>query len=82
MNNYFQLMPYYVIDTMGHIPGLTGLFVAGIFSAGLSTVSAALNSLAAVTVEDYYKVTINRSQPNQMIYCHYNQFAAFVHSNI
>ncbi|XP_066143171.1 putative sodium-dependent multivitamin transporter [Euwallacea fornicatus] len=50
-----QLMPYYVIETMGHIPGLSGLFVAGIFSAALSTVSAALNSLAAVTVEDYYK---------------------------
>ncbi|KAH1014501.1 hypothetical protein HUJ05_012357 [Dendroctonus ponderosae] len=50
-----QLMPYYVVDTMGHIPGLSGLFVAGIFSAALSTVSAALNSLAAVTMEDYYK---------------------------
>ncbi|XP_066257278.1 putative sodium-dependent multivitamin transporter [Euwallacea similis] len=50
-----QLMPYYVIDTMGHIPGLAGLFVAGIFSATLSTVSAILNSVAAVTMEDYYK---------------------------
>lgn len=49
-------MPYYVVDTMGYIPGLSGIFVAGIFSAALSTVSAALNSLAAVTVEDYYKV--------------------------
>lgn len=49
-------MPYYVVDTMGNIPGLSGLFVAGIFSASLSTVSAALNSLAAVTIEDYYKV--------------------------
>lgn len=48
-------MPYYVVDTMGHIPGLSGLFVAGIFSASLSTVSASLNSLAAVTIEDYYK---------------------------
>lgn len=49
-------MPYYVVDTMGNIPGLSGLFVAGIFSASLSTVSAAVNSLAAVTIEDYYKV--------------------------
>lgn len=51
-------MPYYVVDTMGHIPGLSGLFVAGIFSASLSTVSAAVNSLAAVTIEDYYKVLV------------------------
>ncbi|KAF7263440.1 hypothetical protein GWI33_002287, partial [Rhynchophorus ferrugineus] len=50
-----KLMPYFVVDTMGHIPGLSGLFVAGIFSASLSTISAALNCLAAVTMEDYYK---------------------------
>lgn len=50
-----QLMPYYVVDTMGKLPGLSGLFVAGIFSASLSTVSASVNSLAAVTIEDYYK---------------------------
>lgn len=51
-----QLMPLYVLDTMGSIPGLTGLFVAGIFSAALSSVSPVLNSLAAVTMEDYVKV--------------------------
>ncbi|XP_029178699.1 uncharacterized protein LOC114946402 [Nylanderia fulva] len=50
-----MLMPLYVMDTMSHIPGLPGLFIAGIFSAGLSTISAALNSLAAVTLEDYMK---------------------------
>ncbi|XP_045471086.1 putative sodium-dependent multivitamin transporter [Harmonia axyridis] len=55
-----QLMPLYVVDSMGHIPGLSGLFVAGIFSASLSTVSAAVNSLAAVTVEDYYKPLYKR----------------------
>ncbi|XP_050533540.1 putative sodium-dependent multivitamin transporter [Daktulosphaira vitifoliae] len=50
-----QLMTLYVLDTMGNIPGLTGLFVAGIFSSGLSSVSPVLNSLAAVTMEDYIK---------------------------
>lgn len=34
---------------------LLGLFVSGIFSASLSTVSSCLNSLAAVTIEDYMK---------------------------
>ncbi|CAH1113731.1 unnamed protein product [Psylliodes chrysocephalus] len=55
INTADQLMPYYVIETMGNIPGLTGLFVAGIFSASLSTISAALNSLAAIAIEDYIK---------------------------
>ncbi|XP_071873914.1 putative sodium-dependent multivitamin transporter isoform X1 [Bombus fervidus] len=50
-----MLMPLYVMDTMSDKPGLPGLFIAGIFSAGLSTISAALNSLAAVTLEDYLK---------------------------
>ncbi|GJQ70613.1 hypothetical protein Trydic_g23006 [Trypoxylus dichotomus] len=50
-----QLMPYFVVDSMGHIPGLSGIFVAGIFSASLSTISAGLNSMAAVTMEDYFK---------------------------
>nr|CAD7452229.1 unnamed protein product [Timema tahoe] len=50
-----QLMPLFVGDTMREFPGLCGLFVAGIFSGSLSTVSSALNSLAAVTLEDYLK---------------------------
>lgn len=48
-----QLMPFYVVDAMKSAPGLAGLFVAGIFSASLSTVSAACNALAAVTLTDY-----------------------------
>ena len=48
-------MPLFVVDAMGNLPGLPGLFVSGIFSASLSSVSAALNSLAAVTLEDYLK---------------------------
>lgn len=30
-----QLLPYYVMDIAGNIPGLSGLFIAGIFSAAL-----------------------------------------------
>lgn len=48
-------MPLYVMDTLSGYPGVPGLFVAGIFSAGLSTISATVNSLAAVILEDYIK---------------------------
>lgn len=43
------------MDVLGDIPLLPGLFVAGLTSGSLSTVSSALNSLAAVVTEDYVK---------------------------
>jgi solute carrier family 5 (sodium-coupled monocarboxylate transporter), member 8/12 len=45
----------FVFSAFKNLPGLSGLFVAGIFSGGLSSVSSTLNSLAAVTLEDYFK---------------------------
>ncbi|GFU20688.1 putative sodium-dependent multivitamin transporter [Nephila pilipes] len=41
------------MTSLSVFPGLPGLFVAGIFSACLSSVSSAINSLAAATVEDF-----------------------------
>ena len=51
-----QLLPLFVMDLMSDIPGFPGFFVAGVFSGALSTVSGGLNSLAAVTLEDFIKV--------------------------
>ncbi|XP_055923174.1 putative sodium-dependent multivitamin transporter [Eupeodes corollae] len=53
INSRDQLLPLFVVDTMGHVPGLAGLFVSGIFCASLSTISSAINALSAVTLEDY-----------------------------
>ncbi|XP_055917592.1 putative sodium-dependent multivitamin transporter [Eupeodes corollae] len=50
-----QLMPLFVVDTMSKYPGLSGLFVSGIFSASLSSISSTVSSLVAVTLEDYMK---------------------------
>ena len=52
-----QLLPIYVVQYAGRAPGVTGLFVAGVFSGSLSTVSSSLNSLAAVTISDYIQVS-------------------------
>ncbi|XP_061598930.1 solute carrier family 5 member 6 isoform X2 [Cololabis saira] len=46
---------YFVMDMLQGLPGLPGLFVACLFSAALSTISSALNSLATVTMEDLIK---------------------------
>ncbi|GBN85231.1 Sodium-coupled monocarboxylate transporter 2 [Araneus ventricosus] len=50
-----QLFPRFVMETLGAFPGIPGLFVAGIFSGALSTVSSGVNSLTAVMLEDIIK---------------------------
>lgn len=50
-----QLLPYFMMHILSSLPGLPGFFIAGIFSGALSTVSSFVNSLAAVTLEDYVK---------------------------
>lgn len=50
-----QLVPLLVMNVLGDYPGLTGCFVAGVFSAALSSLSTGLNSLAAVVLEDFVK---------------------------
>nr|XP_057912014.1 solute carrier family 5 member 6 isoform X2 [Doryrhamphus excisus] len=46
---------HFVMDMLRDLPGLPGLFVACLFSAALSTISSAFNSLATVTMEDLVK---------------------------
>ncbi|XP_072128819.1 sodium-coupled monocarboxylate transporter 2 isoform X2 [Mobula birostris] len=50
-----QLMPYFVMEILGHLPGLPGLFATCTFSGTLSTVAASINALATVTYEDLIK---------------------------
>ncbi|XP_063222392.1 putative sodium-dependent multivitamin transporter isoform X3 [Bacillus rossius redtenbacheri] len=61
-----QLMPLFVVDSMGGLPGLCGVFVAGIFSGSLSTISSGVNSLAAVTLEDYIKPVYKRVKAREI----------------
>ncbi|XP_055908293.1 sodium-coupled monocarboxylate transporter 1 [Eupeodes corollae] len=55
-----QLLPLFVMDTLGSLPGLTGLFIAGVFSAALSSLSTCLNSMSAVVLEDFVKPFVKR----------------------
>lgn len=56
-----QLLPYYVMDVAGNIPGLPGLFIAGLFCAALSTLSAVMNSLAGTIYEDFIKPFLSKN---------------------
>ncbi|PSN35895.1 hypothetical protein C0J52_18975 [Blattella germanica] len=55
-----QLVPYYIMDIAGSIPGLPGLFIAGVFSAALSSMSSNLNSMAATMYEDFIQPCMRR----------------------
>ncbi|XP_075970300.1 sodium-coupled monocarboxylate transporter 1-like [Anticarsia gemmatalis] len=50
-----QLLPLLVMDVLGDWNGMPGIFVAGVFSAALSSLSTGLNSMAAVVLEDFWK---------------------------
>ncbi|XP_075145580.1 kin of rumpel isoform X2 [Haematobia irritans] len=56
-----QIVPLYVMQIAADYPGLAGLFVAGVFSAALSSLSTALNSLSGVLLKDF--VETYRSEP-------------------
>ena len=48
-----QMLPLHVLHVAGDIPGLPGLFMAGVFSGSLSTISSGLNSLSAIALRDF-----------------------------
>lgn len=50
-----QLLPLFVMETVGHLRGVPGLFIAGVFGAALSSLSVVLNSTSAVFLEDFIK---------------------------
>jgi SSS family solute:Na+ symporter len=48
-----KVFPFYIVN--GLPVGLTGLLIASIFAAGMSTVSTSVNSTATIVLSDYYK---------------------------
>ncbi|HBC78758.1 MAG TPA: sodium:solute symporter [Bacteroidales bacterium] len=53
-----KVFPYFIAT--GLPAGLTGLLIAAIFSAGMSTISTSLNSSATIVLSDYYKRYFNK----------------------
>lgn len=64
--NTNQLLPMFVMDILADVQGLPGLFVAGLFSAALSTISSGLNAISALILEDvirpYFYKDLRESQ--------------------
>ena len=53
-----KIFPYFIVSKLP--TGLTGLLIASIFAAGMSTISTSINSSATVILEDHVKKYINK----------------------
>ncbi|KAL1426779.1 hypothetical protein MTO96_018006 [Rhipicephalus appendiculatus] len=62
---YDQIVPYYINTSASALMGIRGLFLAGVISASISTISSIVNSHAAVLYVDivtpYIKISEKRS---------------------
>lgn len=61
-----EIFPKFIIEN--HPSGLSGLVVAGLLSASMSTLSSAFNSLSATTVMDLFKKFIGNDEKKQLLY--------------
>ncbi|XP_044262831.1 sodium-coupled monocarboxylate transporter 2-like [Tribolium madens] len=48
-----QLLPYYTMEIAGHIPGVVGFTLVGLFCATMSTISSSLNAISGVVYKDF-----------------------------
>ncbi len=60
-----EIFAMFVVDSLP--PGLSGLVIAGILAAAMSTVSSSLNSLASATTHDFYAAIAKTDDPNRLL---------------
>jgi Na+/proline symporter len=53
LNQVNRILPIFVVEELP--PGISGLIIAAIFAAAMSTLSSSLNSLSSSSVNDFYK---------------------------
>jgi SSS family solute:Na+ symporter len=53
-----SVFPWFIVTVLP--PGITGLLIASIFAAAMSTISSSLNSTATIILNDYYSRYVNR----------------------
>ena len=61
-----EIFPTFIVEAMP--PGLTGLVIAAILAAAMSTVSSSLNSLAAATTHDIYLPLTGREAADPRVF--------------
>ncbi|WP_031425434.1 sodium:solute symporter [Flavimarina sp. Hel_I_48] len=59
LENADKIFPYFIVTALP--TGITGLLIASIFAAGMSTISTSINSSATVILADHYKRYIKKN---------------------
>ncbi|RAV30346.1 sodium:solute symporter family protein [Sinomicrobium soli] len=59
LENADKIYPYFIVNELPR--GITGLLIASIFAAGMSTISTSINSSATVILTDHYKRYIKKN---------------------
>lgn len=54
-----KVFPHFIVNGLPR--GITGLLIAAIFAAGMSTVSTSINSTATIILSDYYQRYFNKN---------------------
>lgn len=67
-----MMMPVFIVNYLPN--GIIGLLIVAILSAAMSSLSSTINSLSAVTVEDYFR--IKGVEPEEEQYMKYSKFTA------
>jgi SSS family solute:Na+ symporter len=66
-----KVFPHFIVN--GLPAGITGLLIASIFAAGMSTVATSINSTATIILSDYYKRYFNKEANEKssmmVLYC-------------
>jgi len=57
-----QTIPYLAVKILSNWPGLTGIYVAGVYAGSLSTISSGINSAATVVVTSFIKPHVDNKK--------------------
>ena len=60
-----EVFPFFILEQLP--PGVTGLVIAGILAAAMSTVGSSLNSLASASTHDLYAAITGRDDPEHLM---------------
>uniref|UniRef100_A0A146LI51 Sodium-coupled monocarboxylate transporter 2 n=1 Tax=Lygus hesperus TaxID=30085 RepID=A0A146LI51_LYGHE len=72
-----QVTPMFVLEAVGHIKGIPGLFLSGVFAAALSTMATAINAVAAIIYEDFI-VALLKKRPQDKVASRYMKWTSLI----